>query len=59
MLHITWFWFGLDKCQMPIKITLSPPSSPGQGRGNLMKGSWVEIMTGRDHSLITVTDKTD
>jgi len=24
-----------------------------------MKGSWVEIRTRRDHSPITVTDKTD
>jgi len=24
-----------------------------------MKGSWVEIRTGRDHSQITITDKTD
>jgi len=25
----------------------------------MMKGSWVEKRTGRDHSPITVTDKTD
>ena len=34
-------------------------SSPGQGRGNMMKGLWIEIRTGRDHSPITVTEKTD
>jgi len=52
------FWFGLDKCQVPIKTALSLPSSTGQGRGNRMKGS-SRIRTGRDHSAITVTDKTD
>jgi len=35
------------------------PSSNGQGRGNMMKGSRVEIRTGRDLSPIIVTDKTD
>jgi len=30
-----------------------------QGRGNIMKGSWVEIKTGRDHSPFTFMDKTD
>jgi len=33
-------------------------SSAEQGRGNIMKGSWVKIRTGRDHSEITVMDKT-
>jgi len=31
----------------------------GQGRENIMKGSWVKLRTGRDHSPITVTGKTD
>jgi len=35
------------------------PSSAGQGRGIMMKGSRVEIGTGRDHSPITIMDKTD
>jgi len=34
-------------------------SSTGQERGNMMKDSWAEIRTGRHHSPITVTDKTD
>ena len=34
-------------------------SSVGQGRGNMMKVSRVKTRTGRDHSPITVTDKTD
>jgi len=53
------FWFGLDKCQMPTKTTLSLPFSAGQGTGNTMKGSRVEMRTGRNRSPITVTDKTD
>jgi len=35
------------------------PSSAGQGRGNMMKGSRVETRTGRHHSPITVMDKTE
>jgi len=53
------FSFGLDKCQVPTKKALSFPSSAGQGKGNMMNGSGVEIRTGRDHSPITVTGKTD
>ena len=53
------FWFGLDKCQVPPKPLYHSPSSAGQGRGNMIKGSWVEIRTGRDHPPVTVTDKTD
>jgi len=45
------------KC--PPKPLYHSPSSTGQGRGNMVKGSRVEIRTGRDHSPITVTDKTD
>jgi len=41
------------------KLLCHSPSSTGQGRGNMMKGSRVEIRTGRDHSPITVMDKTD
>jgi len=43
----------------PPKPLYHPPSSTGQGKGNIMKGSWVEIRTGRDHSPVTVMDKTD
>jgi len=53
------FWFDLDKCQVPTKITLSLPFSAGQGRGKVMKGSRVETRTGRDHSPFIVMDKTD
>jgi len=35
------------------------PLLAGQGREHIIKGSWVEIRTGRDHSPITITDKTD
>ena len=58
-----------------MKMTLSPcfglvwinarcllyhsPSSNGQGRENMMKGSWVKKRTGRDQSPITATDETD
>lgn len=45
--------------QEPSKATLSLPSSPGQERENIMKGSWVKIRTGRDHSPVTAMGKTD
>jgi len=53
--------FGLAwiNARCPPKLLYHSPSSTGQGRGNMMKGSRVEIRTGRDHSLVTVTDKTD
>jgi len=43
----------------PPKLLYHSPSSTGQGRGSMMKGSWVEIRTGRDHSPITVMGQTD
>jgi len=51
--------FGLAwiNARCPPKRLYHSPSSAGQGRGNIMKGSRVE--TGRDHSPIAVTDKTD
>lgn len=33
----------LAGCQVATKAILSLPSSAGQGRGNITKGSWVEI----------------
>jgi len=44
---------------VPTKAALSLPSSTGQARRNIMKGSWVEIRAGRDHSPITIMGKTD
>jgi len=55
---IKLFCFGLDKCQVSTKTTLSLPLLNWTGRGNMMKGSRVETRTGRDHSPITVMDKT-
>ena len=49
----------LAGCQVPTNAALSLSSSAGQGGENIMKGSWVEIRTGRDHSAITITGKTD
>jgi len=43
----------------PRKLLYRSPSSAGQKRGNMMKGSKAETRTGREHSPITVTDKTD
>ena len=43
----------------PPKPPYHSASSTGQGRGNVTKGSRVETRTGRNHSLITVMDKTD
>jgi len=52
---LSLFWFGLDKCYVLTKTTLSLPLL----NWNMMKGSRVETSTGRDHSPITVMDKTD
>jgi len=43
----------------PVKPLCHSPSSTGQGRKNTIKGSWVEITTGRDHSPVTIMGKTD
>jgi len=43
----------------PSKPLYYSPSSAGQGRGNMMKDLRVETRTGRDHSPMTVMDKTD
>jgi len=53
---VGWPW--LD-ARCPPKLIYHSPPSAAQGRENTMKGSWVEIRTRRDHSPITVTDKTD
>jgi len=42
----------------PAEPLYIPPSSAGQGRGNVMRVLWIEIRTGRDHSPITVISKT-
>jgi len=51
--------FSLAVHQVPTKAALSLHFSAGQGRKNMTKGLWVEIRTGRDHSPITITGKTD
>jgi len=53
--------FGLAwiNARCPPKLLYRSPSSNGQGRGNMMESSRVEIRTGRDASPITVMDKTD
>ena len=45
--------------QVPTRAALSLPSFTKQGRKGITKCLWVEIRTGRDHSLIIVTSKTD
>jgi len=37
----------LARGQVPTNAALSLPSSAGQGRENITKGSWVEIWTER------------
>jgi len=44
---------------VPTKAALPLPSSAGKGRENITKDSWAETRTGRDHSLITITGRTD
>jgi len=45
--------------QVLTKPLYHSPCSAEQGRENIMKGWWVKIRTGRDHSPNTVTGKTD
>jgi len=54
-------YFGLAwiNARCSPKLLYPTPSSTGQGRGNMMKGSKVKIRTGRDHSPTSVTDKID
>jgi len=48
----------LAGCQVPPKPLYPSPFSAGQGRGNIMKSSWVKIRTWRNLSAITITGKT-
>jgi len=50
----------LAGCKVPNKAAPSVSSSSGrQGRENTTKGLRVDIRTGRDHSPVNVTGKTD
>jgi len=51
-------WPWLD-ARCPPKLLYHSPSSAGQGRETMMKGSRVKTRMGRAHSPVTVTDKTD
>jgi len=53
------FCFSLAwiNARCPPKPLDHSPSSTRQGKGNMMKGSRVEIRTGRDHSAITSRTK--
>lgn len=51
--------FTLAGCPAPTKTTLSLLFPAGQGRENMMKVSWVEIRTKKDHSPSIVMGKTD
>ncbi|GAB0208802.1 hypothetical protein GRJ2_003345900 [Grus japonensis] len=52
-------WLTLAGGQVPTRANLSLPSFTKQGRKGIRKCLCVEIRTGRDHSLIVVTSKTD
>lgn len=53
--------------QVPTKAILSLSSSSGQGKENVVKGSWLTVRIRRDHSVsvtqshhsVTVMGKTD
>jgi len=53
------FWFGLDKCQVPTKYALSFPLLSWTGKKKYNERLSGQAKEGSDHSLITVTDKTD
>jgi len=59
MLLPVCFVLSWINARCPPKPSYHSPFSAGEGRGNTMKGSRIETRTGRDHSLITVRDKTD
>lgn len=44
--------------QVPPSCAVTATSSGGWGR-KIMKVSWVKIRTGREHSPVTITGKTD
>lgn len=44
---------------VPTEIAPSLPSSTGHRKENIAKSSWVETRTGRGHSSVTDTSKTD
>jgi len=43
----------------PSKPLYHSPPSTGQGSKSMTKSSWVEIMTKKDHSAVTVMGKKD
>lgn len=49
----------LVPCQVLTKAALSVPSTTGQGRENISKGSWAGIKAQRDHSPVTIKGKTE
>jgi len=53
------FFLAWINARCPPKPLCLSSSSAGQGGGNMMKGSRVETRTGRNHSPVTVMDKTD
>jgi len=55
-MHKLYAWINIRCPPTPLYHS---PLSTAKGRGNMTKGSRVEIRTGRDHSPITVTDKID
>jgi len=57
--HPVCFGLAWINARCPPKLLYHCPSSAGQGRGDMMKGSRAEIRTRRDHSPVTVMDKTD
>jgi len=56
--HPMCFDLAWINARSPPKPLYHSPSSTAQERGNMIKGSRVEIRTGRDHSPITIMDKT-
>jgi len=51
---LTWL-----EARCPQKPLYHSCFSAGQGRENMMKGSWIKIRTQRDHSAITIMGKAD
>lgn len=50
---------ALTEHQTSTKPVLLLPSSAGQGRNIITKNLWAKVKTWKDHSSVTITDKTD
>jgi len=56
---VSLFWFGLDKCQVPVKTALSLPLLNWTGERKYDECLMDRDKDGGDHSPVTIMGKTD